>query len=360
MVKLRAGHSRAVVCTDLIPTGEFARNPDWGVDASGLAERLRARLGDRVLLLEGQRLATALMGDAIAANMFMLGASWQLGQIPLSLASIDRAIELNGVAIDMNRQAFLWGRRAAHDLASVERSAVGTGPAAQVIRFTPRATQSLDELVRSRSAYLTEYQNGALAQRYTALVERVRSATQAQGLDDSLARAVARYWFKLLAPKDEWEVARLYSRPEFRQELERVFEGDYRLHFHIGAWPFVRTHPTTGKPVKREVGPWLMNVFSVMAKLRFLRGSLLDPFRNSAERRLERALVERYEADVVALLSGLNAHTLPVAVQIASLPEKIRGFGHVKEANAAAAATERESLLTRLRAPADAVRTVAA
>ena len=360
MVKLRAGHSRAVVCTDLIPTGEFARNPDWGVDAAGLAERLRARLGDRVLLLEGQRLATALMGDAIAANMFMLGASWQLGQIPLSLASIERAIELNGVAIDMNRQAFLWGRRAAHDLAAVERSAVQSGPAAQVISFTPRATQTLDDLVRSRSAWLTDYQNGALAQRYTALVDRVRNATQALGLDDSLARAVARYWFKLLAPKDEWEVARLYSRPEFRQEIARVFEGDVKVHFHIGAWPFARTDPTTGKPLKREVGPWLMNAFGVMSKLRFLRGSLLDPFRNSSERRLERMLAERYESDVVGLLTGLNAQTLPTAVRIASLPEKIRGFGHVKEANAALAAAEREELLQRLRAPAEHGQAIAA
>ncbi len=360
MAKLRAGHSRAVVCTDLIPTGEFARNPDWGVDAAGLAERLRARLGDRVLLLEGQRLATALMGDAIAANMFMLGAAWQLGQIPLSLASIDRAIELNGVAIDMNRQAFLWGRRAAHDLAAVERSAVQTGPSAQVISFAPRTKQTLDELVRTRSAWLTEYQNAALAQRYTALVERVRTDSERAGVDDSLARAVARYYFKLLAPKDEWEVARLYSRPEFRQELERVFEGDFKLHFHVGAWPFGRTDPKTGKPVKREVGPWLMNALSVMAKLRFLRGSLVDPFRNSAERRLERELVARYEGDVEALLSELSAGTLPTAVKIASLPEKIRGFGHVKEANAAAVATEREELLLRLRMPAGQAQAVAA
>ena len=139
-----------------------------------------------------------------------------------------------------------------------------------------------------------------------------------------------------------------------------MFEGDFKLHFHVGAWPFGRTDPKTGKPVKREVGPWLMNALSVMAKLRFLRGSLVDPFRNSAERRLERELVARYEGDVEALLSELSAGTLPTAVKIAALPEKIRGCGHVKGANAAAVATEREELLLRLRMPAGQAQAVAA
>ncbi|GAA4414250.1 indolepyruvate ferredoxin oxidoreductase family protein [Quisquiliibacterium transsilvanicum] len=348
MSKLSAGRSRGVVCTDLIPTGEFARNPDWRIDAGALSARLSAVLGDDLLLLEGQRLATALMGDSIAANMFMLGAAWQRGQIPLSLASIDRAIELNGVAVELNRRAFLWGRRAAHDPAAVEERAARMG--SKVLQFVPRSRQTLEDIVERRVRELTDYQDAAYARRYSAMVERVRRAEdalgQALGKDgDALSRAVARYHFKLLAAKDEFEVARLYSRPQFREELAQAFEGDYKLKFHVGAWPFARKDPATGKPVKREVGPWLMSAFGVMARLRFLRGSVLDPFRNSAERRLNRALLEQYEQDLERVLAGLTADRHAVAVRIASLPEKIRGYGHVREEHAAAVAPERERLL---------------
>jgi len=327
--KLAAGRSRGVVCSDLVPTGEFARNPDWRVDAAGLVQRLRTVLGDDVLIVDGQRLATALLGDSIAANMFMLGAAWQLGQVPLALASIERAIELNGVAVEMNKQAFLWGRRAAHDLPAVERGAQAvTG--AQVIGFVPKRAQTLEEIVSTRAKELTSYRNARHARRYEALVERVRAAEERAGLGDALAKAVARYYFKLLAPKDEWEVASLYASDEFRRQLEQTFEGNYRLHFHVGAWPFGRVDPKTGKRVKREVGPWLLTAMRVLASLRFLRGGLLDPFRYSEERRLERRLLAQYEADVEQWISGLRADNHAIAVQLASLPEKIRGFGHVK------------------------------
>jgi indolepyruvate ferredoxin oxidoreductase len=278
----------------------------------------------------------------------MLGAAWQRGQIPLSLASIDRAIELNGVAVELNRRAFLWGRRAAHDPAAVEERAARMG--SKVLQFVPRSRQTLEDIVERRVRELTDYQDAAYARRYSAMVERVRRAEdalgQALGKDgDALSRAVARYHFKLLAAKDEFEVARLYSRPQFREELAQAFEGDYKLKFHVGAWPFARKDPATGKPVKREVGPWLMSAFGVMARLRFLRGSVLDPFRNSAERRLNRALLEQYEQDLERVLAGLTADRHAVAVRIASLPEKIRGYGHVREEHAAAVAPERERLL---------------
>ncbi len=347
--KLAAGRSRGVVCTDLIPTGEFARNPDWRVDGAALADRVKSALGGDVLLLEGQRLATTLLGDAIAANMFMLGAAWQLGQVPLALASIERAIELNGVAVDMNRRAFQWGRRAAHDLPAVERSAQQVA-GAQVIGFAPRHAHALAEIVARRVEFLTGYRNAAYAQRYAALVDQVRAAEERAGLGDALARAVARYYFKLLAPKDEWEVARLYTGPEFRQQLEQAFEGDYTLHFHVGAWPFGRVDPKTGKAVKREVGPWLAKAFAVVAALRFLRGGVLDPFRNSAERRLERRLLAQYEADVAQWIAGLHAGNHALAVKLASLPEKIRGFGHVKLEHAAIAEKERAGLLAQFAA----------
>ncbi len=349
--KLAAGRSRGVVCTDLIPTGEFARNPDWRVDASALVERLKAVVGDAVLLLDGQRLATVLLGDPIGANMFMLGAAWQLGQVPLALASIERAIELNGVAVDMNRQAFLWGRRAAHDVAAVERSAQAVA-GAQVIGLAPRRAQTLEEIVAKRVEFLTAYSGAARAKRYTALVDQVRAGEQRAGLGDALAKSVARYHFKLLAPKDEWEVARLYTSAAFREQLAQTFEGDYKLHFHAGAWPFGRVDPATGKAVKREVGPWLMTAFAVLAKLRFLRGSVLDPFRNSAERRLERQLLAQYETDVADWIGRLDARNHAVAVRLASLPEKIRGFGHVKQEHAAIVYKEREELLAQFARPA--------
>ena len=344
--KLAPGRSGGVFCTDMVPTSEFSRNPDWNPDADALVAKLAALFGERGLNFEALRLAGALMGDSIAANMFMLGAAWQKGLVPLSLAALDRAIELNGVAIESNRRAFLWGRRAAHDPLAIEKIAAGTGTSAQVVRFDPRKTATLAELLAYRIDFLTQYRDADYARKYAGAVERVKQAEAAQGLGDALARAVARNLFKLMAHKDEWEVARLYARPEFRRELERNFEGDFKLKFHVAGGPFGRRDPVSGKLVKREVGPWLMGAFKLMAPLRGLRGTILDPFRNSSERRLARELLAGYEADLERTLAGLNAGTHASAVKLASLPEKIRGYGHVREAHAEAVATEREALLS--------------
>lgn len=342
MSKLAPGRSAAVVCSDLIPTADFSRNPDWHMDAPALAARLQAVLGDQLLLLEGQRLATALMGDPIAANMFMLGAAWQRGQVPLSWAAIERAIELNGVAIPMNKEAFLWGRRAAHDLTAVERFVQGSATA-QVVTFVPRVKRTVADIVKHRSAHLIAHTGAALAKRYQALVERVRQAEIQAGTSDLLSLAVAHNYHRLLAVKDEWEVARLYSHPDFRAALEREFEGDYTLHFHIGAWPFAKTS-ASGKVTKGEVGPWAITAFKWMAKFKRLRGTWLDPFRHNAERQLESQLLTQYEADLARMLQDLRPDTLPLAAKLAALPEGIRGYGHVKQAQADKAAKLRESL----------------
>ncbi len=347
MSKLREGNSGGAVSADLVPTADFTRNPDWKVDAGRLIERLRAVLGDRLLLLDAQRLAAALMGDPIAANMFMLGAAWQRGQIPLSLAAIARAIELNGVAIPMNKEAFLWGRRAAHDLPAVERYVEARLPA-KVVPIAPLIQRSVDQIIEHRAAHLTAHTGPALAARYRALVERVRAAEASLGRGDALARAVAHNYHRLLAVKDEWEVARLFAHPDFQAALDREFEGDYSLHFHIGAWPFARLDKATGKIRKGEAGPWAMTAFRVMARSRRLRGTLLDPFRRSAERKLEADLIRQYEADIDVLVSRLASESHDAAVELASLPSTIRGYGHVKEAQAATAAAERERLLVRL------------
>jgi indolepyruvate ferredoxin oxidoreductase len=330
----------------MVPTSEFSRNPDWNPDADALAAKLAEALGERGLNFEALRLAGALMGDSITANMFMLGAAWQKGLLPLSLAALDRAIELNGVAIESNRRAFLWGRRAAHDPLAIEKIAAGAGTGAQIVRFDPRKPATLPELLAHRIDFLTRYQDADYARRYAATVERVKQAEAGLGLGDALARAVARNLFKLMAHKDEWEVARLYARPEFRQELERTFEGDYRLKFHVAGGPFGRRDPVSGKLVKREVGPWLMTAFRLMSPMRGLRGSVLDPFRYSGERRLARDLLAGYEADLERSLAGLSADTHATAVKLASLPEKIRGYGHVREAHVEAVASERAALLS--------------
>jgi indolepyruvate ferredoxin oxidoreductase len=349
---LARGRSHAVVCSDLIATAEFARNADWTASPEALMDRIRAGTGDAGLTaVDGQRLSVALMGDAIAANMMMVGIAWQKGLIPLSRASIERAIELNGVSIELNRKAFAWGRCIAVDPERVDRMVTG----GQVIEFVrkPKAP-TLDELVARRVQVLTDYQDAAYAKRYAALVDEVRSVDRSP--KQALATAVANGYFKLLAAKDEWEVARLYTSDTFRRELEQTFEGDYTLHFHVGGGPFAKTDPATGKPLKREVGPWLMKAFGLMAKFRRLRGTVLDPFRNNEERRLERALVAQYEADVRTLVAGLTEAGYDTAVAIASLPSKIRGYGHVKKANADAAAVERETLLQQFAQPVREVR----
>jgi indolepyruvate ferredoxin oxidoreductase len=339
--KINPGRTRAAISADLTPTADFARNPNWSVDADELIERLRSALGGDALVLDAQRLAAALLGDAIASNMFMLGAAWQKGLVPIRRPAIDRAIELNGVAIEANKQAFEWGRRAAHDPASVET----------LIGFDEPAEEkpSLDALIARRVAHLTVYRDAAYAARYSALIARVRAAETKAGLGDALAFAVARAYHKLLAVKDEWEVARLFAAPEFQEALAREFEGDYRLRFHIGAWPFARPDPTTGVLAKGEAGPWAMIAFRAMARLRFLRGSWLDPFRLSEERKLERRLLAEFEADVEDLLARLTPATHPLAVRVVGAYETIRGYGRVKEASAADAAKARANALHQLK-----------
>jgi indolepyruvate ferredoxin oxidoreductase len=339
--RVRPGRTQMVVATDVVPTSDFSRNPDWKLDGPSLVQRIRERVGDdKLLAFEGLRIATALMGDAIAANMMLLGAAWQRGCIPLSHDAIMRAIELNGVQVDFNKASFLWGRRAALDLAAVEKIAQPTS----VVQFVPRTADTLQAIVQRSAAYLTDYQNAAYADRYKKLVEKAAAAEAKLGKGDRFAKAVARYYFKLLAIKDEFEVARLYASEAFRKELEASFEGDYKLHFHVGAWPFGGVDKN-GRPFKKEVGPWLWTAFKWLARFKGLRGSLLDPYRNGAERQLALRLLAAYEADVERLIASLSASTLDTAVQIASLPEKIRGYGHVRERHAADVAKERERLL---------------
>ncbi|WP_252271428.1 indolepyruvate ferredoxin oxidoreductase family protein [Pseudomonas subflava] len=340
LAKLNDKIANAVVNSHEAATAEFTRNPDARVPGAAMHEALVEAVGEsKTHFVDATRLATALLGDTIASNLFMLGYAYQKGLVPVSAEAIDKAIELNGVSIKLNQQAFLWGRRAAHDLAAVEQLAKPKNPEA------PRC-ESFDEIVADRMARLTAYQDAAYAQRYLDLVTRVRQADS--GADQALSRAVARYYFKLLAYKDEYEVARLYSEPAFRQRLEAQFEGDYQLQFHLAPSWLAKPDPRTGAPIKRTFGPWMLKAFAVLARFKFLRGSVIDPFGHSAERKVERELIGEYEELVELLLKEQRPDNYRTAVALAELPGQIRGYGHVKDKSLAKAREQAEQLKTRL------------
>jgi indolepyruvate ferredoxin oxidoreductase len=317
--------TRAVVNAHQTMTGDFTRNSDlvFPEDTFRQAVTSRTRHAEFV---DATRIATALTGDAIATNLFMLGYAFQKALVPLSAAAIERAIELNGVAVEMNRQAFLWGRRMAADPARVRQLAL---PAAAV--SPPAHAGTLDDLIDHRAAFLTDYQNAAYAERYRALVNRVREveATKAKGRG-GLAKAVARYYFKLLAYKDEYEVARLYTSGEFERRLSSQFEGNYRLELHLAPPLFANRDPATGEPKKRGYGPWMFKVFRWLSRMRGLRGTPWDVFGYGEERIRERQLIVDYERIVAHLLDGLDQENHALAVDIASIPEHIRGYGPIK------------------------------
>ncbi|HJV50245.1 MAG TPA: indolepyruvate ferredoxin oxidoreductase family protein [Noviherbaspirillum sp.] len=348
--RMGEGRTHAAVNTAGSPTAAFVKNPNWQFPGAAAENDIRNACGrDRVDFVDAGHVATALMGDAIASNMFMLGYVWQKGWVPLSEAALMKAIELNGVSVEFNKQAFVWGRNAAHDWAAVERLARLNDTAAQVIEF--KRTPSLDQLIDTRADFLAHYQDAAYAKQYRDFVAKVREAERAvTDKSPRLTEAVARYLFKLMAYKDEYEVARLYADSAFQAKIAGMFEGDYKLKFHL-APPLFARRDAEGHLVKKEYGPWMMQAFGLLAKLKFLRGTALDVFGHSAERKTERALIVQYRETISALLAKLNADNLSKAVAIASLPEDIRGFGHVKERHLKAAKEKEAALLKEFDAP---------
>ena len=337
LAKMAVGTHGVVNCFET-PTSEFTRNPDWAFPQDKMQAAIVEAVGQKNFdFLDAGNLATKLLGDAIATNLFLLGYAWQRGWVPVSEASLDRAIELNGAAVEMNRQAFLWGRRAAIDLAAVQRE-VSPAP---VIRLRP---ESLDERIARRAEELTAYQDAAYARRYTDFVARVRAAEAPLG-SEALTDAVARNYFKLLAYKDEYEVARLFADPAFRAGIDARFEGEYTLRFHLAPTFLARPDPDSGRIKKKVFGPWMETALRWLVKARRLRGTPFDPFGYHPERKAERALIAQYEADIGALLGGLDAEGLRRAVALARLPEDIRGFGHVKAWSMKKAAEKRAALL---------------
>ncbi|MBT2747187.1 MULTISPECIES: indolepyruvate ferredoxin oxidoreductase family protein [unclassified Lysobacter] len=381
--KVRAGRSQVVLNSYEAMPGTFTTRPDMQFPATDIVAAIKQALGgEDPLIVDATQLATALLGDAIATNLFILGYAWQRSLVPIAFDALMRAIELNGAAIEMNKTAFAWGRLAAIDPQSVAQAAGVTRKVPTAAEATPRdlphlapgewegnewgatsapratrnedelrhvparadgdnlaflplddlrLSRSLDELISRRVSFLSEYQDAAYAKRYSDFVAKVREAEQskAPGSTD-LAEAVARYFFKLMAYKDEYEVARLYTSGEFQRKLEQQFDGDYKLKFHL-APPLLAKKDAQGRLIKQEFGPWVFTAFKWMAKLRKLRGGKLDIFGYTEERKMERQLIADYEQTVGGLLASLDGGNVDLAAEIASIPEHIRGYGHVKE-----------------------------
>ncbi len=339
--KIERGRTRVLLNSSEAPTAAFLRERDWRFPGAGLRQQLRAALAqdEHCLSVEAQKMATQLLGDSLYANALLLGAAWQKGWIPLGLESLMRAIELNGVAVAQNQRAFAWGRAAVHDRLGVQKV---LAPAAGSQAAPLAAT--LEEIVSVRAVYLESYQDARLALRYRALVERARVAEAAVGQGDALAIAVARSYFGLLAVKDEYEVARLLRDPRFRAGIAAGFTGKLRLHFHLAPPFFAPRDARSGHARKIRLGPWADVLFAVLARLKFLRASAWDPFAHTRERRLERELRVDFERLAEEIVLHLRADNHALALRLASLPQQIRGFGHVKIASAERVAREHEPL----------------
>jgi indolepyruvate ferredoxin oxidoreductase len=335
---MRPGRTHVALNGHSAPTAAFVKNANWANPSDACAaEVAKAVGGDGVAIFNADLASTKLLGDSIYTNPMMLGFAWQKGWIPLGLQSLMRAIELNGVTVDKNKAAFEWGRRAANDWASVEKLLTP----AQVIELKKRDT--LEALVERRVEFLTDYQNAAYANQYAGFVEQVRAIEAPLGRT-ALTEAVARYLFKLMAYKDEYEVARLYTQTGFEDRIAAMFEGDYKINFHL-APPAIARRNDKGELVKQKFGPSTLVLFKLLAKLKGLRGTAFDVFGRTEERRTERALIGEYRNAIQQVLASLTAENHALAVEIARLPEQIKGFGHVKERNLAAARERWQTLM---------------
>jgi indolepyruvate ferredoxin oxidoreductase len=351
LASITPGHTRIVLNTHEAYPGEITRDADFRLPIERLRRTIAERAGaERVDMLDATGLATAMLGDAILANVFMLGFAWQRGTIPVSREAIERAVELNGVSVERNLAAFHWGRMAAEDPAVTTAGAAPDDDDDE----TRKLSGSLDETLSRRVAFLTDYQNAAYATRYERTVGRIREA-EARAVPGytGLSETVARNLFKLMAYKDEYEVARLYTDRRFLKALNAQFEGDFRLRFHLAPPLLSRPDPVTGEARKMTFGPWMMRAFRVLAAIRGLRGTAVDIFGYTAERKTERRLIADYEALLKEIAATLGAHNHAIAIELAAIPENIRGYGHVKARHLAAAKAEEAALLEAYRmAPA--------
>jgi indolepyruvate ferredoxin oxidoreductase len=349
LASVKEGQTALVVNTAEVMPGEFTRNADFSLPTERLKRTIKSAAGtDGVSFVDATAIATALLGNAIAANMFMLGYAYQTGRVPLSGAAIEKAIELNGEAVKMNLSAFAWGRRAAAEpeLIAAMMSELKAPTESR------KLSETVDEVIERRMAFLFEYQSRRYARRYGSLIERVRAAEdKAASGSTALTDAVARSLFKLMAYKDEYEVARLYTNGHFERQVASAFEGENLTYeFHMAPPILAKKDPVTGLPRKMSFGPWMLKAMGVLAKFKALRGTPLDVFSYTHERRTERQLVREFEGVIEEIVAMLNADNHAMAIGLAGIPQKIRGFGHVKERNLKAAKAEEADLLAKFRA----------
>jgi indolepyruvate ferredoxin oxidoreductase len=339
---MQQGRTYVALNTHGTPTAAFVRNADWQFPGGNCEAAIKSSVGDALVgAFDAEQVAVQLIGDSIYTNPLMLGYAWQQGRVPLTHAALLRAIELNGVQVDNNKAAFEWGRHCANDLASVQ----ALFNAAQVIQFVKKPT--LDEMVAMRIDFLAEYQNASYAAQYKGFVDKVRAA-EAHLASTRLSEAVARYLFKLMAYKDEYEVARLHTDPAFTNRIASMFEGEYKLVHHL-APPAIARKNEKGELQKQPFGPWMRSAFAVLTRLKGLRGTALDPFGRSEERQMERALIGQYRDCIDELSKTLSAANLAQAVEIACIPEEIRGYGHVKARHLVAARAKWDGLMAQWR-----------
>ena len=344
---IKSGHTKLVVNSYELITGDFTKNADMLFPSLKIKQSIQQFAGsDHTEFLDASRLATALIGDTIATNIFMLGFAYQRGLIPLEQSSIEKAMEINGLSVEGNKLAFLWGRRTAHDGKRVSEltSSIVAGFG---LKDPP---EGLDELIQHRADVLRDYQNKSYVQRYLHLVERVRTLEidRVPGSTE-FTEAVASYYFKLLAYKDEYEVARLYTNGDFMQKIKGRFEGDYKLKLHLAPPLFSSRDAHSGEPVKTAYGAWILSAMNLLARFKFLRGTAFDPFGKTSERKMERRLIEEYEQTIEELLRGLSKKNHALAVEIARIPEQIRGYDLVKQKHVESAKSQKNELLKEFR-----------
>ena len=350
LAAVKAGRTAMIINTSEFMPGDFTRNADFSLPTERLRRTISNAAGrDRTHFVNATRLATSLFGSSLGSNIFMVGFAYQLGTLPLQASAIEQAIALNGEAVPMNLAAFHWGRRAALDLAAVEEIA---RPAPETRDENRELSQSFEEMVSRRAKFLTAYQSKRYAKRYRKWVEKAKDVEQERVPEKcGFADAVARYLFKLMAYKDEYEVARLYTDGTFLKQVANDLGGDkLRFEFHLAPPLLTKINPATGEPRKMSFGPWMLTAFKVLAAFRFLRGTPLDVFGRSEERRTERRLIADYEAMLEEVLPKLNSDNHALAVGLAAIPEKIRGFGPVKARHLAAAKADEAALFEQFRA----------
>ena len=357
MMLYESSRTHGVINTHLIPTADFVLNRDFNFQSRKVGRILETALCKDAAFFDFTTPAESLLGDSIATNVMMLGYAYQKGLLPLTAEAIEQAIEVNGVAVKMNIEAFRLGRLAVVDSARLAAMMKGKDET-----VAPKSVEdmSLDEIIAHRSAHLVDYQNKRLAEKYRAVVDRVRKVA-ADGYGDALPRAVAINYAKLLAYKDEYEVARLFTDGRFERQLGDQFEGDYNISFHLAPPMFSSKKDALGRPAKKSYdGRRMVPVFRLLARMKGLRGTAFDVFGYSAERRLERELIAGYEKDVALVLDKLSPDNVGSAIELLSLPDRIRGYGPIKEKAVADAKLRYEELVRNLAEPPPAARQIAA